>query len=172
MYTSSFESSHLEDSYVGDFFFFFLRFSRKVLASGCWVEIPPGLEGQAPDRSVCLTSFTHWMRPSPYSTLTVQSPGVTLTGEWYREDVGPWSRLRVRLFSCVGEMGPEQRLMAALSYWDSKWSIASLGLCSSISTGGFVHIYVPVPGRDRLPTSCLGRRRLRKVKRSAEARMI
>lgn len=30
-------------------------------------------------------------------------------------------------------MVPEQRLMAALYYWDSQWSIASLGLCSSIS---------------------------------------
>ena len=32
-------------------------------------------------------------------------------------------------------MVPEQRSMAALYYWDSQWSIALLGLCSSISTG-------------------------------------
>ena len=142
------------------------------LVQNCWVEIPPYLEGQAPDRSVCLTSFTHWMCPSPYSALTVQRPGVTLTGERYREDVGPWSRLRVSLSSCVREMDPEQRLMAALYYWDSKWSIASLGICSSISAGGFVHIHIPVPGGDRLPASCLGRWRLRKVKRSAKARLF
>ena len=48
------------------------------LVQSCSVEIPPGLEGQAPD---CLTSFTHWMCPSPYSALTMQSTGVILTGE-------------------------------------------------------------------------------------------